>query len=136
MDVVFQISAFLKHIICTTRYIEQIEAMPLCRFLVRMGATVLRMARSGLLVRTDQLQIVIVHPWTNEDRIASFPFRCGYATTLHKVQGATLPHVTLWLDLPNMPASAYVGLSRVEKDANWRFIGVVNRHHFTPARFD
>ena len=101
-----------------------------------MGATVLRMARSGLLVRTDQLATVIVHPWTNEDRVASFPFRCGYATTLHKVQGATLPHVTLWLDLANMPASAYVGLSRVERDANWRFIGVVNRHHFTPARFD
>ena len=52
-----------------------------------------------------------------------YPFRLGYASTLHKVQGATLEHITLWLDIPNMPAAAYVALSRVEYDANWRFVG-------------
>ncbi|CAJ1380532.1 unnamed protein product, partial [Effrenium voratum] len=36
---------------------------------------------------------------------------------------------------PNMPAAAYVALSRVEFDANWRFLGDPGVHHFTPARF-
>ena len=33
----------------------------------------------------------------------------GYATTLHKVQGPTLRHMTLWLDLANIniPAVGY-----------------------------
>ena len=63
-----------------------------------------------------------------------FPMRVGYASTLHKVQGATLPHITLWLDIANMPAAAYVALSRVEHDADWRFVGNPCVHHFTPAR--
>ena len=42
-------------------------------------------------------------------------------------------HITLWLDIPNMPAAAYVALSRVEYDANWRFVGDPWVHHFTPA---
>ena len=60
--------------------------------------------------------------------------RLGYASTLHKVQGATLDHVTLWLDIPNMPAAAYVALSRVRRDKDWRFVGDPMIHHFTPAR--
>ena len=105
-------------------------------FVNGMGATVMGMGQAGLLVRTDQGRVIMVHPWTNEHRVASFPFRLGYANTLHKVQGATLEHITLWLDLTNMPAAGYVALSRVQRDADWRFIGDPSRHHFTPARFD
>ena len=101
-----------------------------------MGATVLGKCNAGLLVRTDQGRTIMVWPYTNENRVAAFPLRLGYASTLHKVQGATLPHITLWLDLANMPASGYVALSRVQKDAHWRFLGDPTRHHFTPARFD
>ena len=64
-----------------------------------------------------------------------YPFRLGYASTLHKVQGATLKHITVWLHVPNMPAAAYVALSRVEFDVNWRYLGKPGIHHFTPARF-
>ena len=60
--------------------------------------------------------------------------RLGYSSTLHKVQGATLDHITLWLDVPNVPAAAYVALSRVREDANWQFVGKVTVHHFSPAR--
>ena len=101
-----------------------------------MGATFLSLHRSGLLVRTDQGRKIMVHLWTDEYGVSAFPFRLGYASTLHKVQGATLRHITLWLDLPNMPAAGYVALSRVQKDAHWRYIGDPTRHHFTPARFD
>ena len=54
----------------------------------------------------------MIYPWTNENRVTSYPFRLGYATTLHKVQGATLDHITLWLDIANVEAAAYVALYR------------------------
>ena len=40
----------------------------------------------------------------------------------------------VWLDVPNMPAAAYVALSRVEYDSTWQFVGDPTVHHFTPAR--
>ena len=105
-------------------------------FVNGMGAEVLDMCDNGLFVKTDQGRKIMVYPWTDENRITAYPFRIGYASTLHKVQGATLGHVTLWLDLPNMPAAGYVALSRVKMDRDWRFIGNPTVHHFTPARFD
>ena len=104
-------------------------------FVNGMGAAVLGMDGGNVIVKTDQGIRLAVHPWTSEERIAHFPLRLGYASTLHKVQGATLPHITVWLDVPNMPAAAYVALSRVEYDVNWRFVGNPGVHHFTPARF-
>ena len=96
----------------------------------------LGMDNGYVIVKTEQgLQICHLDPWTSEDKIVHFPFRLGYANTLHKVQGATLKHITLWLDVANMPAAAYVALSRVEYDDHWRFVGDPGVHHFTPARF-
>ena len=76
-----------------------------------------------------------IHPWTSENHVVHYPLRLGYASTLHKVQGATLKHITVWLDINNFPAAAYVALSRVEYDANWRFVGNPGVHHLTPAKF-
>ena len=104
-------------------------------FVNGMGAKVLYMENGNLIVWTDQGTRVNVHPLHDEHLIASFPVRLGYASTLHKVQGMTLKHVTVWLDTPNVPAAGYVALSRVEKDADWRFLGRPYIHHFTPARF-
>jgi len=105
-------------------------------FVNGMGAEVISKGNAGLFVWTDQGKRIMITPWTNEHGVIVYPFRLGYASTLHKVQGATLKHITLWLDIPNLPASAYVALSRVQRDADWRFIGNPCRHHFTPARFD
>ena len=104
-------------------------------FVNGMRATVLSATAKGIMVRTDQGRRIMVHPWTSPERVVHFPLRVGYASTLHKVQGATLEHITIWLDVPNFPAAAYVALSRVERDANWRFFGDPSVHHFTPARF-
>ena len=104
-------------------------------FVNGMGAQVLGMDRGNIIVKTDQGRRLAIHPWTSEEKVVHFPLRMGYASTLHKVQGATLAHITVYLDVPNMPAAAYVALSRVEKDANWRFVGDPGVHHFTPARF-
>ena len=100
-----------------------------------MGAQVLGMDSDNVVVRTDQGRRFSVYPWTAETRVVHFPFRMGYASTLHKVQGATLPHITVWFDVKNMPASAYAALSRVEHDKDWRFVGNPTVHHYTPARF-
>ena len=76
----------------------------------------------------------MVYPWTDEFRQTYLPLRLGYAVTLHRVQGATLPHVTIYLDVANVEAAGYVALSRVRKDLHWRFVGDPTVFHFVPAR--
>ena len=111
-------------------------------FVNGMGATVQCMRRSGVQVITDAGRILLVHPVTHEiilsdgsiRRMTFFPLRLGYSTTLHKVQGATLSHITLWLDRPGVRAALYVALSRVQYDEDWRFIGDIGIWHCLPAR--
>jgi hypothetical protein len=98
-----------------------------------MTATVEGVYQSGVRVRTKTGFLIMVYPWTDEWHCTFFPLRIGYANTLLKMQGATLPHLTLYLDRPNVEAAGYVALSRVEYDANWRFVGDPGIHHFTPA---
>ena len=103
-------------------------------FVNGMGATVVTMDGGNVIVKRDQGARLAVHPWASEKHVVHYPLRLGYASTLHKVQSATLPHVTVWLDVCKMPAAAYVAWSRVEFDVNWRYVGNPGVHHFTPAR--
>ena len=99
-----------------------------------MGATILGLQQGGVRVRTDTGFTVVVYPWTDGDSRATFhPMRLGYANTLTKLQGVTLDSMTLYLDVANIPAAGYVALSRVRYDKQWRFVGHLTRHHFTPA---
>jgi ATP-dependent exoDNAse (exonuclease V) alpha subunit len=110
-------------------------------FVNGMQATIDGIRGGALRVRTDSGRMLMVYPYTEEvqgaagqrNRHTFYPLRVGYSTTLHKVQGATLEHMTVWLDVPNVEAAGYVALSRVQHDADWQFIGHVTRHHFTPA---
>ena len=79
-----------------------------------------------LVVRTKTGKRLSVHPITEDPletgkdtRVTYFPVRYGYASTLHKVQGATLDHVTIWLDVPGMKAAGHVALSRVQYDTDY-----------------
>ncbi|CAE7787117.1 unnamed protein product [Symbiodinium sp. CCMP2592] len=107
-------------------------------FVNGMRAVVLAVQRSSVLVQTHCGDVISVFPYTDDEifiagerrRVTYLPLRLGYATTLQKIQGATLEHITVWLDVPNVEAAA---LSRVQYDQNWRFLGHVTRHHFTPA---
>ena len=65
-------------------------------FVNGMRAEVLSATAKGVMVLTEQGRRVMVHGWTSPERVLHFPLRVGYASTLHKVQGATLPHITLW----------------------------------------
>ena len=70
-----------------------------------------------------------VKKWT----VAAFPVRVGYASTVYKVQGMTLDHVTIWLDIAGARAAGYVALSRVKHDGDYLIAGKMSPAHFTPA---
>ena len=65
--------------------------------------------------------------------VAYHCLRPGYCTTIIKVQGAELKHVTVWLDVPGVPGAAYTALSRVRAASDYLIGGNVNEKHFTPA---
>ena len=66
-------------------------------------------------------------------RVTCFPIRIGYACTIPKIQGTTLPHVTIWMDRAGCRAAAYVAMSRVAYDKQYQFGGDVCPRHFVPA---
>ncbi|OLP77525.1 ATP-dependent DNA helicase PIF1 [Symbiodinium microadriaticum] len=88
-----------------------------------------------VLTRTHQRLAVymVTHELEDGRKVAAFPVRLGYASTVPKVQGMTLPHVTLWLDHPGCRAAAYVAMSRVQKDEDYLIAGLVSTKHFVPA---
>ncbi|MCV6601108.1 MAG: hypothetical protein OIF54_06045, partial [Cohaesibacter sp.] len=109
-------------------------------FVNGMGGVVLERRRSGVLILTNTKERLLIHPVTKwyalpegQVKVTYFPLRPGYSTTLHKIQGATVPHLTAWLDMV-MEAAAYVALSRVQRDSDWRFIGFIRREHCRPSR--
>ena len=112
-------------------------------FVNGMGAVVERMRNSGVQVKTDEGKVLLIHPIAQECSLqdgtclttTAFPLRLGYSTTLHKIQGATLSHITIWMDVPFVRAALYVALSRVQHDRDWRFVGCIERRHCLPAAF-
>ena len=73
--------------------------------------------RHDLRVTTKTNKQIMLTMWTDRDHgnTAYFPIRLGYASNVHKVQGDEFDHVTICLDIENMPAAGYAALSRVEK---------------------
>ena len=61
-----------------------------------------------------------------------FPIRLGYASTIYKLQGAELDHITIYLDIPGQRAAAYVAVSRVRKDGDYLFGGWCKKKHIIP----
>ena len=51
-----------------------------------------------------------------------------------KVQGMTLPHITVWLDAIACRAAASVAMSRVATDEDYLIAGAVTPLHFAPAQ--
>ena len=59
--------------------------------------------------------------------------RLGYASTIQRVQGMTLDHITIWLDRAGCRAAAYVAMSRVREDKDYLIAGRVYQRCFVPA---
>ena len=61
----------------------------------------------------------------NHGRVTSFPVRLGYACTIPKVQGATLRHITIWLDRalvapqPTLPCHAWSAMRTIWWQGMW-----------------
>lgn len=91
-----------------------------------------------LRVQTKMGKSLAVHLYTEEvaghGNVTCFPIRIGYGTTIQKIQGATLSHITIWLDRPGCRAAAYVALSRVETADDYLIAGAVKTKHFVPAQ--
>ena len=69
----------------------------------------------GLRVLTATGRRVLMTIYADE-KLANreyYPLRLGYASTILRFAGAELPHVTVWLDVPHVPAAAYTAMSRV-----------------------
>ncbi len=101
-------------------------------------ATVLRLlpGRSpAVLVRTMTGKVVTITPWQDKDLGGKvyFPIKIGYATTVLKVCGAELSHVTLWLDRPFTPGAAYTAMSRVSYGRDVLLGGNMTPEHFVPT---
>ena len=100
------------------------------------SVTVIAMKKKGILVEMLNKTTMMIYPAHDFSPTgkatgpAYFPVRLGYSTTLHKIQGATLPHVPIWIDCPWVRAAAYVTISRVQHDADWRFVGQMSPKHF------
>jgi ATP-dependent exoDNAse (exonuclease V) alpha subunit len=90
----------------------------------------------SLRVLTKTGRHVAVWPWTDSDLggITYYPVRPGYASTVPKMQGAELAHVTVYLDAANVPAAAYTAMSRVSRGTDYLIGGWVTPNHFTPAQ--
>lgn len=91
-----------------------------------------------LEVKTRTGKRLAIHLYTEEvedhGNVTCFPVRVGYACTVPKIQGSTLPHVTVWLDRAGCRAAAYVALSRVEYDKDYLLAGPLSPAHFVPAQ--
>ena len=91
-----------------------------------------------LEVMTETRKRLAVHLQTEDvegaGTVTSFPARLGYAGTVPKIKGATLEHITLWLDRVGCRAAGYVALSRVRENCDYLIAGPLTPRHFTPAR--
>ena len=123
-----QLPIFLGMKVTLTRNIDKTRD-----YVNGMEGTVVGVYRSGVRVKTKTGYEPMIYPWTDETKVTFLPMRLGYASTLLKVQGATLDHVTMYLDVANVEAAGYVAMSRVKRDRDWRFVGNPSVHHFTPA---
>ena len=91
---------------------------------------------NGLRVKTVTGHRFAVWPWTDNahGNVTYYPIRYGYAGTIPKYQGAELNHVTIFLDVPNVPAAAYTAMTRVATRQQYLIGGRVSAEHFTPAK--
>ena len=92
-------------------------------------------ASGAVLAITETGHHVAVGPWADTDLggCAHYPLKGGYASTVIKMAGAELPHVTVFLDAKHVPAAAYTAISRVGTYAQVLFAGAFTPEHFTPA---
>ena len=89
-----------------------------------------------LRVRTVTGKTLVIYKYTEKvegyQNVTLFPLRLGYSSTVYKMQGAELQHVTIFLDKAGQRAAAYVAMSRVHSERDYLFGGRLSNTHFVP----
>ena len=107
-------------------------------FVNGMECTVLawHMESQCLRVRTVTGKTLVIYKYTEKvegyKNVTFFPIRLGYSSTVYKMQGAELQHVTIFLDKAGQRAAAYVAMSRVHSEKDYLFGGQLSKMHFVP----
>ena len=94
------------------------------------------LATKGLRVKTRTGHLVEVWKWSDPERPDAprfYPIRPGYCSTILKLQGAELDHISIYLDARGVPGAAYTAMSRVRTGKDFLIGGSVTNLHFTPA---
>ena len=91
---------------------------------------------ASIRVETKTGRVFEVTRWADPDMdgLSYYPLRVGYASTILRMAGAELDHVTVYLDVPHAAAAAYTALSRVATLGQVKLGGKVTADHFAPAR--
>ncbi|CAJ1414910.1 unnamed protein product, partial [Effrenium voratum] len=70
-------------------------------------------ATKGLRVKTRTGHLVEVWRWSDPERPSApsfYPIRPGYCSTIQKLQGAELKHISVYLDARGVPGAAYTAI--------------------------
>lgn len=102
-------------------------------FVNGMGARVVEMVGTGARVHTEEGRELWVYPLTDKLQRWYYPMRVGYAVNLSKIQGETVRHLTLWLDVAGVAAAFYTALSRVRRLEDFAVVGQLERRHCVPS---
>ena len=94
---------------------------------------VIGIENATIIAEVPNGHLINIHPITqiiNEEQVTVYPCLPGYATTVCKVQGQTLPEVILWIDTDTTPhGTAYVAFSRVKNLRNLYFLTSLLPYH-------
>ena len=87
-------------------------------------------------VETVTGKIFDITKWLDRDLndMLYYPLRIGYASTILRMAGAELQHVTLYLDVAHAAGAAYTALSRVSSIDKVKLGGPVLKPYFAPCR--
>ena len=95
---------------------------------------VLNITEHGIRVETNTGCVVIRHFYQNGRKF--LPLARAYASTLAKMQGTTLEHITIMPDVIRVPAAGYVAVSRVRSLSDCWFLVRPDRVFFVPSGVD
>ena len=103
-------------------------------FVNGMVATVKYIRNKNIIVKTSLNHLLTIYPITDKDGVIFYPIKPNYASTIYKVQGQTLPHVTVWFDTNFVgPGTAYVACSRTAYISQLLFLQKPKPCHFIPV---
>ena len=100
-----------------------------------VGTIVTMLSPCNFILKTDRGIMLIVHPIARDGQVF-MPCSYGYAMTIRRAQGSTLPLVVLCFDQKTYPADcgyAYVGASRVRRGADLFYFGRMRTSDWTPC---